>query len=276
MNLIFKEEMPIVELMPWVRRVIIGYSKKPVKEMLPIRSTGFAYLTYSNSEAEIVMHYEHQSIVTKDEIQIVNQLTQNNAWLDFEGIVTHIGLEILPSLPQHIFGLSGEYLLDNGMSFRNVNEDEYLALVYDLKRESDYHRIALVLQKFILKKIREKDLKIGPIENVLQTIYKLNGFITVPKLADENFLSERTLRRNFTKTVGLAPKYYAKIIQINHVFDAIKTNNEKEIYKIALEAGYFDQSHFINDFQKYIGQSPNNFLLSGHYFLRTYLGNVKF
>lgn len=266
----------MAELRPWVRRIIIGFSKLPVKEILPIRSTGFAYFTFTSQEAGMAMKYEHQSIVARDEIHIVNQLTQNNAWLSFNGLVTHIGLEMLPSLPQHLFGLSGESLLNGGISFKAINEEEYLELSYHLKQESDHTKIGIILQEFILEKVKENDLKMRPIENVLQSIYKKNGFVTVPKLAEENFLSERSLRRNFTKTVGLAPKYYAKIIQLNHVFDAIKSNNEKEIYKVALEAGYYDQSHFINDFQKYIGQSPNNFLQSGHYFLKTYLGNVNF
>jgi len=276
MNVIFREEMPIAALRPWVRRAMIGFSEKPVREILPIRSTGFAYFTFTNIESGMEIQYEHQSIKTSDEIHIANQLTQNNSQLNFNGKVIHIGLEILPSLPQHLFNLSGEFLLNNGISYKTVNAKEYQALVNTIKTDLNPERISKALQEFLLMKIKEKKLKAGIIEKVLQLIYDQNGFITVPKLAEENSISERTLRRYFKKVIGLAPKYYAKIVQLNHVFDAIKTNNEKEIYKIALEAGYYDQSHFINDFQKYIGQSPNDFLQAGHYFLKTYLGKVRF
>lgn len=276
MKLLFEEREPLAGLRPWVRRVILGYSEEPVEESLPIRSTGFAYFTFTNRESGCSMNYEHVSKKIEDEINIVNQLTQNQAYLKFNGKVIHIGLEMLPTFPYHIFHLSGEELLNQGASFKSVNEKEYEELTSTIRRDMRYDRIGLVLQEYVLKKLQEKNLMLGEIEHVLQIIYDQYGQISVPELAKKVSLSERTFRRNFTKTIGLSPKYYAKIIQLNHVFNSIKTNNEKEIYQIALESGYYDQSHFINDFQKYIGQSPNNFLQSGHDFLRTYLGKVSF
>jgi AraC-like DNA-binding protein len=77
----------------------------------------------------------------------------------------------------------------------------------------------------------------------------------------------------FGKIVGLSPKQYCKVIQFNAVFDAINKGNAKEIHDLALKHGYYDQAHFIHDFKMRLGQSPQAFFKSRHYFLRHYLGS---
>jgi len=69
---------------------------------------------------------------------------------------------------------------------------------------------------------------------------------------------ERHFRRIFKKVIGVAPKYFCKVIQLNTVFDMLSTSATEKLHHLALDCGYYDQSHFINDFNRLIGESPEN------------------
>ena len=69
-------------------------------------------------------------------------------------------------------------------------------------------------------------------------------------------LSERTLERRFQIHIGTTPKKYARIVRLrNAVFQRKKLSNWADV---AYTAGYYDQSHMINDFQALYGMSPES------------------
>lgn len=70
----------------------------------------------------------------------------------------------------------------------------------------------------------------------------------------------------------MPPKYYCKVIQINTFFELLNSPAKEKLHHLALDCGYYDQSHFIRDFIKFIGESPEKFLNGNHAYIKTYLG----
>lgn len=105
-------------------------------------------------------------------------------------------------------------------------------------------------------------------------INKQNGNISVQKLSENVGLSSGYFRKKFKQVIGVPPKYFCKVVQLNAIFEAINTGTEK-LHQIALDCGYYDQAHFINDFNRFIGQSPENFLKGKHGYVKSYLGKIK-
>ena len=106
-------------------------------------------------------------------------------------------------------------------------------------------------------------------------IFKNNGAVAMSDLVDKTPLSERHFRRKFKEIVGISPKYFCKVIQLNSVFEIIKSANSEKIHALALDNGYYDQAHFIKDFNKLIGESPVNFLNGEFVHLKSYLGRNR-
>jgi len=70
-------------------------------------------------------------------------------------------------------------------------------------------------------------------------------------------LSERQLERRFTARVGVAPKRYAGLVRFERASRLVLT--APSLTHAALDAGYYDQSHFIREFRRYAGVSPGRF-----------------
>lgn len=82
---------------------------------------------------------------------------------------------------------------------------------------------------------------------------------TVRDVAQAVGISARHLRTLFRQHVGLAPKAFARIARLHHVVHAQRNHPEASWSALALDAGYYDQSHLVADFQDLMGESPSVF-----------------
>ena len=74
------------------------------------------------------------------------------------------------------------------------------------------------------------------------------------------FVSERTLERKFNQTIGITPKHFIDIVRLNTSAKILQRMKEKHrLAGVAYECGYFDQSHFIKDFKKITGVTPQQY-----------------
>jgi AraC-like DNA-binding protein/mannose-6-phosphate isomerase-like protein (cupin superfamily) len=86
--------------------------------------------------------------------------------------------------------------------------------------------------------------------------------ISLDELAEISGLSKYYLIHRFRKKYGITPYSYMTNLRINSAKKLLKENTP--LCHIALELGFYDQSHFTNTFIQYTGLSPQafrNFLL---------------
>ena len=85
----------------------------------------------------------------------------------------------------------------------------------------------------------------------------LSGNPLEPDLAG---MSARQLERNFHRKVGVGPKSFARIVRFQNVLNCLDHRQSHHWLDLALECGYFDQSHFIRDFCGFSGRDPAAFM----------------
>ncbi len=81
---------------------------------------------------------------------------------------------------------------------------------------------------------------------------------SVAELSKTLNLSTAGLRNIFREKVGLSPKDVIKIARIKKALHH-KSDSEETLTQLAYELEYFDQSHFIHEFQSAIGLSPRQY-----------------
>ncbi|MHA7839329.1 MAG: helix-turn-helix domain-containing protein, partial [bacterium] len=131
-----------------------------------------------------------------------------------------------------------------------------------------------VLQSFF-RSLAAGAPEVPQVEAIVRDIATARGNVSVSELARRHGLSTRAMRREFLEVVGIPPKHYAKIVQMNAVVGALQADDPQTLSSLAMEHGYFDQSHFIRDFKRLVGSSPSAFLRSRSAFLRTFLGQAS-
>jgi AraC-like DNA-binding protein len=78
----------------------------------------------------------------------------------------------------------------------------------------------------------------------------------VGDVAQELALSRRRFITVFNEDVGLTPKLFARIARFQRALQGSQRSETPDWSRLALESGYFDQSHMIRDFVEFSGLSP--------------------
>lgn len=117
-------------------------------------------------------------------------------------------------------------------------------------------RIALIeerlLQCLAASPIRSDSL----LMTSMQYIYAFGGSMTIGALAEKVNYSERNLRRVFQNELGVSPKELIRIIQFQSLLQELVRGTKASFTDVALQHGYYDQSHVIKNFKAYYGMSP--------------------
>jgi methylphosphotriester-DNA--protein-cysteine methyltransferase len=97
------------------------------------------------------------------------------------------------------------------------------------------------------------------VARALAAIDASGGRLPVAGLAGSLGASRQHIAAQFRTHVGLTPKLYARIVRFRRAAEALKAARTPDWAALALECGYFDQSHLIHDFQEFSGSSPAAF-----------------
>lgn len=83
---------------------------------------------------------------------------------------------------------------------------------------------------------------------------------TVAAVLNKIGLSHRRFIQLFHNQVGLTPKTFCRVRRFQRVLHSVHGQREVEWSQIALDSGYYDQAHFIHDFQSFSGFTPSAYL----------------
>ena len=82
---------------------------------------------------------------------------------------------------------------------------------------------------------------------------------TVDDLARATAMGKRSLQRLFNEYVGASPKWVIRRYRLHEVIEQFNSARRQDWTQLALELGYFDQAHLINDFKSIVGYSPTEY-----------------
>jgi AraC-like DNA-binding protein len=95
--------------------------------------------------------------------------------------------------------------------------------------------------------------------------YKLLTHFSLSNMSINNFchrngVHPRTLERLFNKYIGTTPKIFSRLSRFQIILNNLINRQENNLTTLAYEFDFFDQSHFIKDFESFTGSSPSKFL----------------
>lgn len=156
------------------------------------------------------------------------------------------------------FGNSMYEIFGSSLSLDDLMLRSQMDVVADQLNEAktDTERIN-VIEKFLISRINHRAN--DELVNLAVTFIKQQrGNIKIAALADKLNISQSQFEKRFRNTVGASPKKFASIVRLNYILKA--SAKENTLTECGLDAGYFDQAHFIKDFKSFTGETPKQFL----------------
>ncbi len=80
---------------------------------------------------------------------------------------------------------------------------------------------------------------------------------SVAKVTDHVGMSEKRFVRTFREHIGLTPKRFGRVERLQRLLRDVASQNQVDWARAAVEHGYYDQSHLVNDFRELTGITPS-------------------
>jgi AraC-like DNA-binding protein len=117
------------------------------------------------------------------------------------------------------------------------------------------------LEQWLLQQMQQSAAQSRHIQQVLPLLLQHQQLTTpsVSALSAAVNLSRRQFERKFLQQVGLTPGQLKLLQRVRHARQLINLNPQQALTDIALCSGFYDQAHFIHQFQRITGQTPGQY-----------------
>lgn len=182
--------------------------------------------------------------------------------LTMRGHMRGLSIALRPGATLGLFGIPASDLAGHTVPWDAIVKRAYRDLPEQLAATAgDGARAALVLQS--LRTMRQTS-EASSLRSVAYAASRLRadaaGGISIRALAGEMKLTERRLQQVFAAQLGLSPGVWRRLQRLHATLRLLRSAEAPQWAELALRAGYFDQSHLINDFRALCGLTPQQFL----------------
>lgn len=173
--------------------------------------------------------------------------------VSYESNMDVIGIRFMPIvLHTPIIGSIASFV--NSSSSIELSEFQLETSRFEIAIRSSINIIIQYLNAKFCKLFSEVSVNFS-LKGLYQTIENSQGTVSIAKLSELTGYSTRHIHRISKASLGIAAKDYTNIVRFRETLLAEKRNTKDFI-------GYFDQSHFIKNFKRITGTTPNNLNIS--------------
>ncbi|MEM6524280.1 MAG: helix-turn-helix domain-containing protein [Bacteroidota bacterium] len=225
---------------------------------------------------EIIMHYKDPYRIniegiwkTQSKFLLAGQIT-DHFFIENTGCSGMYGIKFQPTGLNTLFNLWMDHHINKVNELQSVLGKKADIFIEGGYKMQDFQDLTDNIERYLIN-ILSGSRPNQKIEEAVSYVLAHAGLVKVSELTKLVGLSERQLERGFKRCIGLTPKRYIRIIRFARIFDRVKNNGNKWT-EIALDSGFFDQSHFIKDFKEFTGEDPTEYLFEqknmANFFLR--------
>lgn len=135
-----------------------------------------------------------------------------------------------------------------------------LTLLLELKLPTTSTEKFQAIEKWLDSQLSPDDFYLKVIRHAIQAIQNSPSQVNISKLSDKLGYSQKQFIHQFKKYVGITPKQFHRIVRFNEILSVVENGEILSWTRIAADFGYFDQAHFIKDFQSFSGINPKKYL----------------
>jgi AraC-like DNA-binding protein len=223
---------------------------------------------------EIIFHFGdpyriklHKDWELQPKTLLAGQLTRY-FYIENTGTSFVFGIKFQPSALTHLFDIAMRELTDKVVELRKKIPGIH-ELEPELKRDRDHRRMITIVNDYLTR--TASGFVPGVVDHAVSLIFSTQGKISIGEICDQTKTGERQLERLFNRYIGLTPKFYCRVIRFSFIFKVIQ-NKRLSWADLGLEAGFYDQPHFIRNFKAFSGEDPSKYFFNSptlaNFFLR--------
>ena len=147
-------------------------------------------------------------------------------------------------------------ITDQHVDLEDIWGREAIELRQRLLEAASPTALSALLEQALLRRIRDPEASYPAAIRSAELFAANPSLARIRQVSDSTGCSPKRFIRMFHDAIGLTPKLYCRVKRFQALLDEIALGGRIEWAKVALDCGYYDQSHMIRDFRAFAGITP--------------------
>jgi len=172
--------------------------------------------------------------------------------------IAYFGVRFLPCYSEQFIGIPAVEFINKEVHFFELlkNRD----IVRSVCEEPDFYKKIENLMR-CPEYISPRNMEVPILHSyILNRIITSKGTIRIDELAEQTGYTSRYIHKVFVRYAGYSPKFFSRVVRFQNSLKCLSGPSAHKTVDIAMEAGYYDQSHFLMDFSKLTAMKPHEIL----------------
>jgi len=177
--------------------------------------------------------------------------------INFSGESRIFGFRLNPLFVNRFFRISPAEFIQGPNELNKVLYPNLYRCLMNLVKDAPFETLANKLNNFFSQNsLAGHDEKM--ITYALEQI-RDNPEVNIAELSQSNQCSTKWLQVQFQRYLGAKPYEFVKLSRFNRFLSLLNHHADKSLTTLALQAGYYDQSHLIKEFKNFNANTPRQF-----------------
>ena len=257
----YQKFRPHESLSPFVECYFSWQSNAPLEQELIVESppSGFCSIVINSGSPYFLQNKKYKRLEVPQ--QFISGQAIYSYQLFLNGNIDMTGIVFKPAGLSTFWGLDSFEFTEERVDLFNVLTKDYVkTYVEKIRRVDETSEKVKLMEELLLYHFKLTKPEPDYIDKAANIIVDKWGMLNVQDLLTESCMSRRTFERRFFQKVGLSPKYYARVRRIGYVINHVIGKKKVNWAEVLYDAGYYDQAHFIKDFEEFTGRSPQQYI----------------
>lgn len=185
-------------------------------------------------------------------------ITNKHIIIKQQGAVLTLGASFFPAGFYPFFRIPVSEFRNEILGLDTILKNSVNEIEAKLRGSDSISRKIELLEEFFLELLDQSALLDLNTYNLLHLFYSTD--LSINDFCLKNSVHPRTFERLFNKYIGTTPKLFSRLCRFQVLLNNLINRQEKNLTTLAHEFEFFDQPHFIKDFESFTGSSPSKFL----------------
>lgn len=258
------------ELAPFVRRYF--YIEATVDMEIRLAPTGYVSLGFMFNSGEISVSGNGIEKRCPSRLHFVGQIRDKQNLARYRGHIGHLLAEFTPTGFHRLLKIPASRLTNLFPEVHEIDPCLHRALSLLLAGCNSREARLEALDAWLASLVPDA-LPADPYaDTAAALIERSDGNLRVDEISAQLGICTRHLNRVFNHIVGVPPKYFAQVRQINRLLNLLYEGDETSaLGMLACDCGYYDQAHLIKAMRRFCGEIPSRVLHANDPVLNSFL-----
>jgi AraC-like DNA-binding protein len=249
--------MPRIGLQPYVDRIWGWESEQPAVLPAMLPGTG-AELMFHYASAVAIQSVRSGSSKVGRAFLLCSRRSPHQPLP--QGRVGFVSVRMRSGALRHFCPLPLADLIDDAIAIEDIWGRSGKEVMDRVTQAAGTPQRIAIIEAWLQDRLAEHAKPEPAIEAAVHQLYYGHQNVKIDILAGQLGMSRRNFERVFQKHIGLAPKVFQRTARFHLTVRDMLLTASHDYLGVALDHGYYDQAHFIHEFEDFVGSPPVNYL----------------